>query len=314
MLAAAACSPQPHARPPAPLNHSPSPSITEPPPAPSVPVLVQVNSLPRCSSDEFLLIASDGLFDAVTSEEAVDVTHKLIARAAERGLPRSACAALVPRVLSQLAIARGSLDNVTTMFVDLQCSLPQGQQPAHAVGKPSPMVASTRAAARAASPPHALAASIAAKLAASCCSAAALKLLQQHEAAAAAVAAAAPAAPARIGAAGSLQWHLPAMLLAAQPPQPQRLGQVLSGGRAGSLVDSLPVMALPCKRVLVETAQAAATMQQQPEAGDRKRRAPASPCERSAAQPPPLRMHASVGAQEAAAALLDMATNSCTVA
>lgn len=68
----------------------------------------------RMTSDcEFLILASDGLWDKVTNQEAVDFVRPLYI-AAEK--PNSALAA---KGLAELAIRNGSLDDTTVMIVRL---------------------------------------------------------------------------------------------------------------------------------------------------------------------------------------------------
>ncbi|XP_074292814.1 putative protein phosphatase 2C 53 [Silene latifolia] len=65
-------------------------------------------------NDEFLILASDGLWDKVTNQEAVDIVHPLFI---DNNRPPilTACKRLV-----DMAVSRGSLDDVSVMIVPLQ--------------------------------------------------------------------------------------------------------------------------------------------------------------------------------------------------
>ncbi|KAG1679125.1 hypothetical protein FOA52_000480 [Chlamydomonas sp. UWO 241] len=69
--------------------------------------------------DEFLLLASDGLWDVMSNQEAVNLASRCLERAAARGAKRSAACRVASTVLSRAALERGSRDNVTVAVVDL---------------------------------------------------------------------------------------------------------------------------------------------------------------------------------------------------
>lgn len=71
----------------------------------------------RNTSDEFLLLATDGLFDVMTNEEAVELTRKSLARCRDRGASRSAAARITANVMVRMAANKGSQDNVTVIVV-----------------------------------------------------------------------------------------------------------------------------------------------------------------------------------------------------
>lgn len=67
------------------------------------------------SKDEFLILASDGLWDKVTNQEAVDIARPLcISNDDPQAL--AACKKLV-----DLAVSRGSFDDISVMLVFLDC-------------------------------------------------------------------------------------------------------------------------------------------------------------------------------------------------
>ncbi|KAG6483406.1 probable protein phosphatase 2C 32 [Zingiber officinale] len=76
-----------------------------------VPETKVVNIEPEC---EFLILASDGLWDKVGNQEAVDLARPLCVHA-ENASTLSACKQLV-----ELSAARGSLDDISVMIVKLQ--------------------------------------------------------------------------------------------------------------------------------------------------------------------------------------------------
>ncbi|KAL2898601.1 putative protein phosphatase 2C 25 [Bienertia sinuspersici] len=65
------------------------------------------------SDDEFLILASDGLWDKVTNQEAVDIAHPLCT-GSNKTQPLAACKKLI-----DLSVSRGSLDDVSVMVIQL---------------------------------------------------------------------------------------------------------------------------------------------------------------------------------------------------
>ncbi|KAJ6385438.1 hypothetical protein OIU77_028591 [Salix suchowensis] len=62
---------------------------------------------------EFLILASDGLWDKVGNQEAVDIAHRLCI-GVEKAEPLSACKKLV-----DLSVSRGSCDDISVMLIQL---------------------------------------------------------------------------------------------------------------------------------------------------------------------------------------------------
>ncbi|KAK4427132.1 putative protein phosphatase 2C 25 [Sesamum alatum] len=62
---------------------------------------------------EFLLLASDGLWDKVSNQEAVDIAHRLCINV-DKPQPLSAC-----RKLVDLSVSRGSTDDISVMLIQL---------------------------------------------------------------------------------------------------------------------------------------------------------------------------------------------------
>ncbi|XP_057798647.1 protein phosphatase 2C 51-like [Salvia miltiorrhiza] len=72
----------------------------------------EVKIVGRTKRDEFLILASDGLWDVISNEVACQVVRRCLRRS------RSASAEAAA-VLVELAMARGSYDNISVLIVDL---------------------------------------------------------------------------------------------------------------------------------------------------------------------------------------------------
>ncbi|KAK9791129.1 hypothetical protein WJX73_003818 [Symbiochloris irregularis] len=81
----------------------------------------EVTILARKPEDELLLLASDGLWDVLSNQEACTLAKRCLRRARQRGASRQSAARIAATVLTRAAIDRGSRDNVTVLVVDL-CS------------------------------------------------------------------------------------------------------------------------------------------------------------------------------------------------
>lgn len=83
----------------------------------------EVMVIDRTDSDEFLILASDGLWDVVSNEVACQVVRRCFsgqikwATSVESGHENPASRAAA--VLAELAIARGSGDNISVIVVEL---------------------------------------------------------------------------------------------------------------------------------------------------------------------------------------------------
>ena len=82
-------------------------------------VPVQVTIIGRSDEDELLLLASDGLWDVLTNQEAVNLAQRCLKRARQRGASRQAAARVAASVLTRAAVDQGSSDNVTVVVIDL---------------------------------------------------------------------------------------------------------------------------------------------------------------------------------------------------
>lgn len=80
----------------------------------------QVTSFQRSNDDELLILASDGLWDVFTCQDATNLALRSTQRARERGASRTASCRIGASVLTRAAIERGSRDNITVVLVDLR--------------------------------------------------------------------------------------------------------------------------------------------------------------------------------------------------
>ena len=80
------------------------------------PELTVVNRHP---GDELLVLASDGLWDVMSNQEACALAKKCLLRARQKGSTRESAARVAATVLTRAAVDRGSRDNVTVLVVDL---------------------------------------------------------------------------------------------------------------------------------------------------------------------------------------------------
>ncbi|KAK9918687.1 hypothetical protein WJX75_005997 [Coccomyxa subellipsoidea] len=79
----------------------------------------EVTILGRRPDDEILLLASDGLWDVLSNQEACTLAKRCLRRARQRGASRQSAARIAATVLTRAAVDRGSRDNVTVVVVDL---------------------------------------------------------------------------------------------------------------------------------------------------------------------------------------------------
>ncbi|KAK9282461.1 hypothetical protein L1049_005379 [Liquidambar formosana] len=89
----------------------------------------EVMFVPRAREDECLILASDGLWDVMTNEEACEVARRRIllwhkkngvSSLLERGKGIDPAAQAAAEYLSMLAIQKGSKDNISVIVVDLK--------------------------------------------------------------------------------------------------------------------------------------------------------------------------------------------------
>ncbi|KAL2236703.1 probable protein phosphatase 2C 8 isoform X2 [Sesamum indicum] len=80
----------------------------------------EVTVVRRSESDEFLIIATDGLFDVVSNETACEVVKKCLSGQIRRGSSEETSASEAAATLAELAIAKGSRDNISVIVVQLK--------------------------------------------------------------------------------------------------------------------------------------------------------------------------------------------------
>jgi protein phosphatase 2C len=89
----------------------------------------EVMFVSRAKEDECLILASDGLWDVMTNEEACDVARRRILiwhkkhgdnLSGERGHGVDLAAQAAAEYLSKLALQKGSKDNISVIVVDLK--------------------------------------------------------------------------------------------------------------------------------------------------------------------------------------------------
>lgn len=87
----------------------------------------EVKVVRRTKSDEFLILASDGLWDVISNELACRVARRCLEgrlRKSSSSVPsrctRGGRAAEAAAMLAELAMARGSYDNISVIVVDLR--------------------------------------------------------------------------------------------------------------------------------------------------------------------------------------------------
>ncbi|GAX84473.1 hypothetical protein CEUSTIGMA_g11893.t1 [Chlamydomonas eustigma] len=82
----------------------------------------EVSCMTRSVEDEVLIIATDGLWDVFSCEEATNLASRCVNRSKERGMTLHGACRVAASVLTKTAMERGSRDNITVIVVDI--SLP----------------------------------------------------------------------------------------------------------------------------------------------------------------------------------------------
>jgi protein phosphatase 2C len=86
---------------------------------PAVNSCPDVTVIDRTADDDFLVIASDGLWDVCTNQEVIGIAHRSIDRA-QKTMDRAASLQIACMVLTKVALEyRGSRDNTTVLLVDM---------------------------------------------------------------------------------------------------------------------------------------------------------------------------------------------------
>lgn len=94
----------------------------------------EVTILGRSEEDEMMLLASDGLWDVLSNQEACILAKRCLQRAQQRGASRQTAARVAAAVLTRAAVDKGSSDNVTVVVVDLSPEDPDAIPKAESFG------------------------------------------------------------------------------------------------------------------------------------------------------------------------------------
>jgi protein phosphatase 2C len=80
----------------------------------------EVCMLERSPADEVLILASDGLWDVLSNQEAADMAAHTLHAAEAAGVVGVAAARRAASALTKSALERGTRDNVTCLVVDMR--------------------------------------------------------------------------------------------------------------------------------------------------------------------------------------------------
>jgi serine/threonine protein phosphatase PrpC len=84
----------------------------------------------RSSKDEFVIVASDGIWTALSNDEAAFIVNRAMSKLQERGIGRKRSFSVVAKCLVKAAINRGSVDNISCIIIDVK-------QPTHVTLSPA---------------------------------------------------------------------------------------------------------------------------------------------------------------------------------
>ncbi|GFR52856.1 hypothetical protein Agub_g15483 [Astrephomene gubernaculifera] len=79
----------------------------------------EITTTQRSPDDQLLILATDGVFNVLSNQEVADVATRVLARAAQRGLPRAAAVRLASSAIARFSRDRNSKDDITVLVVDL---------------------------------------------------------------------------------------------------------------------------------------------------------------------------------------------------
>lgn len=80
----------------------------------------EMTVLERREEDEVAVLASDGLWEVMTNEGAVETACKAITMVSRKGRPRNFACRHAAKVLAHHALKMGSSDNISVVVVDLK--------------------------------------------------------------------------------------------------------------------------------------------------------------------------------------------------
>ncbi|CAD7697161.1 unnamed protein product [Ostreobium quekettii] len=79
----------------------------------------EVTVIGRHPRDEFLVLASDGLWEVMSDEEASTLARRCLKRSKERETDAETATRATARVLIRTALDKGCRDNITVTIIDL---------------------------------------------------------------------------------------------------------------------------------------------------------------------------------------------------
>lgn len=79
----------------------------------------EVSIYKRKESDDFLIVATDGLWNVVSNDIACDIVRRCLHDQTTRPLQGGSDADVAASMLAELAIAKGSKDNISIIVVQL---------------------------------------------------------------------------------------------------------------------------------------------------------------------------------------------------
>lgn len=103
----------------------------------------EISVVARTEDDDLLLLASDGLWDVMSNQEAANLAMRCLRRARDKGASRKASVRIAASVLTKAAVDRGSKDNVTVVIVDLKTGAEEATESAVEPSNPATDVCSS---------------------------------------------------------------------------------------------------------------------------------------------------------------------------
>lgn len=86
--------------------------------------MLQVTRVARRVEDQLLLLASDGLWDVLSNQDACALALKVFQAELAKGSSSRSGVKKAASSLAKTALARGSRDNITVVVVDVRLSVP----------------------------------------------------------------------------------------------------------------------------------------------------------------------------------------------
>lgn len=74
----------------------------------------------RSSKDEYVIVASDGVWGALSNNEAALIINSALSKLKEKGISRKKSFAVAAKCLVKAAMNRGSADNISAIIIDVK--------------------------------------------------------------------------------------------------------------------------------------------------------------------------------------------------